>query len=99
MTAAPWPSVSRCACGRLDIEHDLLPATTRLPERRVGTDNGQCAGFEPASVLRACLEAVAAIPARPVVPGDMDAVEGMAYAQGWMDARAAAVRAARGETP
>ncbi|MCK9930875.1 hypothetical protein MXD62_27675, partial [Frankia sp. Mgl5] len=86
--------------GRLDIEHDFRDATKTLPERRVGTDDGHCAGYveasveerPPPSVLRGRLEAVLALhPTYEAVGGDLCRCCGA-------PAPCPTVRAARGET-
>lgn len=104
MTAPAWPTVSICHCGRLDVEHDYRPATKTLLARRLGTDNGLCAGYTlarveerpPESELRRRLAAVLALVAR--MPGLPVPDDELVWWAGYGTALADAKRAARGET-
>ncbi len=106
MTASRWPGVRICRCGRLDVEHDYRPATKTLPARRLGTDNGACAGYDevrveerpPESELRRRLaEVVALVGAPPEIPPSVPAAQWVAFRDGWDAAVGAAVRAAAGD--
>jgi hypothetical protein len=96
-----------CQCGRLDVEHDYRPATKTLPARRLGTDNGACAGYRearveerpPESELRRRLAAVVALTAEPPpAPAPVPAEVHRAWQDGWDAAVTAAVLAATGES-
>lgn len=101
MTAHRWPTVHICSCGRLRQEHYFTEAD-KAHLRPRGTDDGRCVGYvearveerPPAAVLRARLEAVAALHHRV---GDSCAVcrEPDGEPQAWP---CPTVRAARGET-
>lgn len=103
MTAARWPTVRICECGRLRQEHRFVERD-REHLRPLGTDNGACAGYvearvekrPPESELRRRLAAVVALADIPPPGGDGPA--GDLWVSGWDAAVTAAVLAARGET-